>query len=282
MALVSICLDKLVYSLYLSLTAKKTTITSLGNLMKNLFKLGLIASAMTAANAVAEEAKTETELKVSAELGILITTGNTESSSYLGKMKIDHELENWRNAYKLDFLQKKSEVESDGEKVTEETDNRWTASAEGKYKFTDKRSAFIFGSYTDDEYGAYSTYATVSGGYSFRALAREKMHLDINAGVGFVDAEKQGTGESDDSELYRGSAAFEWQINDMTKFIQNVSVEYAPGLDNTRTLTETGVSASFNSNMQMKFTYNTTTNSEVDPGFDKTDTETSVTLVVNF
>lgn len=249
--------------------------------MKNLFKLGLIASAMVAANAAAEE-KAEPEFKVSAELGILITTGNTESSSYLGKMKVDHELENWRNVYKLDFLQKKSEVENGGVKTTEETDNRWTASAEGKYKFTDKRSAFVFGSYTDDEYGAYSTYATVSGGYSFRALARDKMHLDLNAGVGFVDAEKQGTSESDDSELYRGSAAFEWQINDMTKFVQNVSVEYAPGLDNTRTLTETGVSASFNSNMQMKFTYNTTTNTEVDPGFDKTDTETSVTLVVNF
>lgn len=251
--------------------------------MKNLFKLGLIASAMVATNAVAEEKKSESELKMSAELGILITTGNTESSSYLGKFNVDQELENWRNVYKLDFLQKKSEVDgADGKKVTEETDNRWTASAEGKYKFTDKRSAFIFGSYTDDEYGAYSTYATVSGGYSFRALARDNMHLDLNAGVGFVDAEKQGTGESDDSELYRGSAAFEWKINDMTKFIQNVSVEYAPGLDNTRTLTETGVSASFNSNMQMKFTYNTTTNSEVDPGFDKTDSETSVTVVVNF
>lgn len=249
--------------------------------MNNIFKLGLIASAMVAANAAAEE-KAENTFKVSAELGILLTTGNTESSSYLGKMKVEHELENWRNEYKLDFLQKKSEVENNGQKVTEETDNRWTASAEGKYKFTDKRSAFIFGSYTDDEYGAYSTYATVSGGYSFRALARDNMHLDLNAGVGFVDAEKQGTSESDDSELYRASAAYEWQINEMTKFVQNVSVEYAPGLDNTRTLTETGVSASFNSNMQMKFTYNTTTNSEVDPGFEKTDTETSVTLVVNF
>lgn len=249
--------------------------------MKHLFKLGLIASAMLAGNAIAEE-KAEPQLKVSAELGILITTGNTESSSYLGKLKVDHELENWRNVYKLDFLNKKSEVEKDGVKSTEETDNRWTASAEGKYKFTDKRSAFIFGSYAEDEYGAYSTYATVSGGYSFRALARDDMNLDLNAGVGLVDAEKQGTAESDDSELYRGSAAFEWQINDMTKFVQNISVEYAPGLDNTRTITESGVSASFNSNMQMKFTYKTISNTEVDPGFDKTDTETSVTLVVNF
>lgn len=108
------------------------------------------------------------------------------------------------------------------------------------------------------------------------------MTLDLDVGAGFVNAETQGTGESDDSELYRGSAAFEWQINDMTKFVQNVSVEHAPGLDNTRTITETGVSASFSTDMQMKFTYKTVSNTEVEPGFEKTDTETSVTLVVNF
>ncbi len=251
--------------------------------MKTQFKLGLIAAALIASNAVAEEKSEEKELKISAELGILITTGNTESSSYLGKLNVGHELENWRNEYKFDFLRKDTEVENaDGSTASEETDDRWTASIEAKYKFTDTRSAFVFGSYTDDEYGAYSSYATVSGGYSFRALEREDMHLDLNAGVGLVDAEAQGTGLSDDSELYRGSAAFEWKINDMTKFVQNVSVEYAPGLDNTRTVTETGVSASFNSSMQMKFSYNTITNSEVEPGFDKTDSETSVTLVVNF
>ena len=251
--------------------------------MKKIANLSLIAAALLSANLSAEEKAEPKKLKVSAELGILITTGNTESSSYLGKLKVDQELTNWRNEYKLDFLQKDSEIEnSDGSKVTEETDNRWTASAQANYKFSETESAFVFGSYTDDEYGAYSTYTSLSGGYSFRAIDQEKMHLALNAGVGFVDAETQGSGESDDSELYRGSAAFEWQINDKTKFVQNVSVEYAPGLDNTRTVTETGISASFNSSMQMKFSYNTITNSEVEPGFEKTDSETSVTLVVNF
>ena len=248
-------------------------------------KIGILGCAIAAAISTSAFAETEAKpaITMSAELGVLITTGNTESSSYLGKLNIQHELENWRNEYKLDFLQKEAQVEDDaGNKSTEETDNRWTGSAEGKYKFTDKSSAFILGTYTSDDYGAYSTYTSVSGGYSFRALEQEKMTLDLNTGFGFVDAETQSTGESENSELYRGSAAFEWQINDMTKFIQNVSVDYAPGLDNTRTITETGVSASFSSDMQMKFTYQTTTNSEVEEGFEKTDTATSVTVVVNF
>lgn len=251
--------------------------------MKKIANLSLLTAALFSAHSIAEEKTESKDLKISAELGILVTTGNTESSSYLGKLKVDQELTNWRNEYKLDFLQKDTEIEnSDGNKVTEETDNRWTVSAQANYKFTDTKSAFVFGSYMDDEYGAYSTYTTVSGGYSFRAIDQEHMHLDLNAGVGFVDAKTQGTGISDDSELYRGSAAFEWQINDRTKFVQNISIEYAPGLDNTRTITDTGISASFNASMQMKFSYNTITNSEVEPGFEKTDTKTSVTLVVNF
>lgn len=251
--------------------------------MKKTIVTAMAVATCVAMPSFAAESKSETELKIAAELGVLITTGNTESSSYLGKLQLNQELTNWRNEYKFDFLQKESQIESaDGSKTTEETDNRWSLSGKANYKFADKTSAFVFASYTDDEYGAYSSYATASGGYSFRALNRDNLHLDLDAGVGFVDAETQGTGASDNSELYRASADFQWQINDMTKFVQTVSVEYAPGLDNTRTLTETGVSASFNSSMQMKFSYNTITNSEVEPGFEKTDTETSVTLVVNF
>jgi putative salt-induced outer membrane protein YdiY len=250
--------------------------------MKKLGSLASIISLACSASVFAED-KENPAIAMSAELGVLITTGNTESSSYLGKLTIDHELEVWRNKYTLDFLQKEAEVtDANGKKVTEETDNRWTGTAKGNYKFTETSAMFIFGSYTSDDYGAYSTYSSLSGGYNFRALEKEKMTLDLDAGVGFVNAETQGTGESDDSELYRGSAAFEWQINDMTKFVQNVSVEHAPGLDNTRTITETGVSASFSTDMQMKFTYKTVSNTEVEPGFEKTDTETSVTLVVNF
>ena len=254
--------------------------------MKKLFSLGLITAAVLSAPVFAEEGK-ETSLNISAELGILITTGNTETSSYLGKISADHELTNWKNKYELDFLNKEAEITDDnGNKKTEETDKRWNLGATGDYKFTDSSSAFVRGRYSDDSYGAYATYTTVDGGYGFNAISKEKLSLDLKAGFGFFDAETQEVdgvkGESESGELYTGSAAFSWQINDMTKFIQNVSISHAPALDNTQTITETGVSASFSDKMQMKFGFKTISNTEVAEGFEKTDTETSVTLVVNF
>jgi putative salt-induced outer membrane protein YdiY len=251
--------------------------------MNNTFKLGLVAVAMSSPLAFAEEAE-KSPFEVSAELGILINTGNTESSSFLGKAEVKHDLVTWKNKYTVDYLQKEAQIiNQDGSKSTQETENRFSLTGQADYKFNEKSAAFIFGSYTDDEYGAYETYTTVSGGYSLRALEKENMFLDLNAGAGFASAETGGA--SEDSAVYRGAAAFEWKINGMTKFVQNISIEHAPDLGddgNTRTITETGVSASFNSSMKMKFSYKTTTNSQVADGFEKTDTETAVTLVMNF
>jgi len=254
--------------------------------MKKLISLGLISAAVLSAPAFAEENE-ETNLNVSAELGILITTGNTETSSYLGKITADHKLTNWKNKYEFNILKKDAETEDDdGNKKTDTTDDRWDIAATGDYKFTDSSSAFVRGRYADDEMGAYATYATVDAGYGFNALKNENMNLDLKAGAGFVEAETQEKdgvkGVSEDSALITASAAFSWQINDMTKFIQNINISRATDIGNTQTITETGVSASFSDKMQMKFGFKTISNTEVPVGFEKTDTETSVTLVVNF
>ena len=213
----------------------------------------------------------------------MVTTGNTETSSYLGKITADHELTNWKNKYEFNILKKDAETkDDDGNKKSETTDDRWDIGATGDYKFTDTSTAFVRGRYASDKEGAYEIYATVDAGYGFNALKTESMNLDLKAGVGFVEAEAQDSDDADSSAVYTGSAAFSWQINDMTKFIQNVYVTHAPDLDNTQTITETGVSASFSDKMQMKFGFKTISNTEVPEGFEKTDTETSVTLVVNF
>lgn len=251
--------------------------------MKKYLVLAAVSAALFSQSSLAADKTKTSNLDISAELGILLTTGNTESSSLFTKVVAKQAFTKWNNKYTFDMLKKEADIKNaDGSKTNQETDDRWNASAKGNYKFNEKSSAFIFGSYAETEYGAYATYATVSGGYGFRAVEKENVFLDLDVGVGFVDAETQGSGMSDDSELYRGSAALEWKINDMTKFVQNVSVEHAPGLDNTQTISETGISASFNSSMQMKFGYKMVSNTNVAEGFEKTDGETSITVVVNF
>ena len=61
--------------------------------MKTMTKLSLIAAAIVASPVMAEEKASE--IKTTAELGVLITTGNTESSSILGKITVDHKFGSW-------------------------------------------------------------------------------------------------------------------------------------------------------------------------------------------
>lgn len=249
--------------------------------MKSIFKLSALSLALLSTSVLADDVAEENdELDISAEVGVLVTTGNTESSSYYGNLTVEQNLFQWKNKYTLDFLMKENETENAaGETVTEKTDDRYTLSAQGDYKLGENSAVFLFGSYTDDEFGAYAKYTTIAAGYSFRALDREDMFLDINVGPGYSRGEDQD-GESESGVVGRLSGAYEWKFSSSAKFIQNVSVEYADF--NTRTITETAVRATLTDMMKMKVGFKTISNSDVDEGLEKTDTETAVTLVVNF
>ena len=252
--------------------------------MKTNLSLSLLTAALLSSlsfNTFANEPAPEDDaLDISAEVGVLVTTGNTESSSYYGNLTVEQDLFQWKNKYTLDFLKKENEVENEnGQTVTQETDDRYTLTAQGDYKLSDTSAMFIFGSYTDDEFGAYAKYTTIAAGYSFRPIAKENMNLDVNIGPGYSRGETQD-GETESGLVGRLSGAFEWQFSPSAKFIQNASVEYADF--NTRTTTETAVTATLTDMMKMKVGFKTITNSDVDEGLEKTDTETAVTLVVNF
>lgn len=247
--------------------------------MKNIFKLSLVASTLLSASVFSAE-QSNSNWHVSAELGALMTTGNTESTSVFTKITANHQLADWKNKYTFNTLFKEDDViDAQGNKTTQKTADQYTITGQGDYKLSDTSAAFIFGSYNNDEFGAYQTYTTIAAGYSFRAIEKETVFLDINIGPGYSEGKTQD-GVTDDGLVVRASAALEWTISASAKFTQNVSVESAEF--NTRTITESALTSSINDSMQMKFGFKTTTNSDVAPGLDKTDTETSATIIVNF
>ena len=250
--------------------------------MKSYIVLGALASSFLSQAVIAEEsAQEKSPFEVSAELGLLIKTGNTESTSVFGNLTVLHELTSWNNKYTLDITKKEEDIADPvtGNKNSETTDEKYKVTAQGDYGLSDTSALFIFGSYTDDKFGSYKEYTTVAAGYSYRAFEKENMHLDVNVGPGYSEAVLQD-GTKEDGVVVRGSAAFKWNISETAKFTQNISVESADY--NTRTITETALVSSLNSSLQMKFGFKTVTDSDVAPGSKKTDTETSATVIVNF
>jgi len=129
--------------------------------------------AMASFSAWAEESKKG--LSTDAELGFLSTSGNTESTSIVGKINAKHELTKWRNQYILRTLYKKNEVSNGDDNVngkeTNTTAHENFASVQADYKINEKhRGIFVYGSYEDDRFSGFEYQGTLALGYSDRLL----------------------------------------------------------------------------------------------------------------
>ncbi|AWB68222.1 DUF481 domain-containing protein [Saccharobesus litoralis] len=253
--------------------------------------LTMIALSVVALNAVAEEEKS---WQASAELGAIFTSGNTETTSIKGKIDVKQELESWSNQYIFDALLKEDEIESKDSnnntvKQTQKTAEKYFLSAQGNYKLNTKGSSlFVYGSHTDDKFGGVTKYSTISAGYGQHLYKTSTSLLKADIGPGYVwskQADKtDGTeGKEDNSGIIRLSADYRWKINEFATFTQAVSFEVPTDSDkNRRSKSVTGFAAKISESMQMKLGLTAINNSEVVEGREKTDIETTVTVVYNF
>ena len=217
----------------------------------------------------------------SAELGAITTSGNTVGTSVTGKIDAKQELEHWSNQYIFSaFFKEDEKTGTDGEKFTEKSAERYLISAKAAYKLENEfDKLFMFGSYTDDEFGAYTEYTTLAVGYGTRWYNTEDKSLDVEIGPGYFSG-KRSDGETESGLIARGAAAFKWTISESASFNQTLSVEY--GDDNTRTIAESALLAKINGSLQMKAAFLVQNDSDVTAGKKSTDTQTSLTLVYSF
>lgn len=240
--------------------------------------LATTAIAATVPAFAADEQKVWT---TSAELGAITTSGNTEGTSVTGKIDAKQELERWSNQYIFSAFFKEDEKKDDqGNKYKEKSAERYLVSAKAAYKLTEEHDKlFAFASYTDDKFGAYEKYTTVSIGYGTRVYQSTDTSLDAEIGPGYFSG-RRSTGETENGAILRGAGSFKWQISESATFTQTLSVEY--GDDNTRTIAETALLAKINGALQMKAAFLVQNDSDVPVDKKKTDTQTSLTLVYSF
>lgn len=240
-----------------------------------------LSTSLLSFGSMAEEAPSDADSwKISAELGALITTGNTESSSLFTKISATHNIAKWTNKYTFNTLMKEDDITDDeGNKTTQRTADQYALTGQGDYSLGENSAVFIFGSYKNTKFSSYKKYTTVAGGYSFRPVHEETVTLDANIGPGYTETETQD-GIVESGAIIRGSLALVWALSENASFEQTVSVE--SGEANTRTTAESALVASLNDTMKMKFGFALTNDTDVPDGLEKTDTETSATIVVSF
>ncbi|EWH11585.1 hypothetical protein DS2_03715 [Catenovulum agarivorans DS-2] len=253
--------------------------------MNRIFQLAAITSVLASSNVFAQ-----TPAEGEFELGIIVTSGNTETTSLKGKVAYKHELENWSNQYQLEALYKKDDldIDTDGDnvadtKVSETTAQKYFLSGQGDYKLNDEHSAlFVFASYEDDKFSGYDYQSTIAAGYSDQLFGNDTSYFKYNIGPGYSFS-KVDSGEKAETAVLRLAAEYQYKFSANAKFTQKLSTEAAlESGKNTKTKSESAISANLMGSLSMKAAYTITHNSEVPATKENTDTTTSITFVYLF
>lgn len=236
-------------------------------------------------------------LQVEAEIGILLTSGNTESTALSSRVNVKQDLRDWRNSYIAEGLYKEDEIEltAEGEVFEQDrvTAERYFLSAQTDYKLGEQyKGLFLFGSYEEDKFSGYDYQASLAAGYSDRLFDTPKSYFDYSVGPGFTVNRTAETRNSDgslsdnereESAIVRLSGFYQYEFSDNAKFSQSLASDAAfESGANTRSKAVSAVTANLNDSFALKASLTVTHNTEVPERLEKTDTTTAITLVYSF
>lgn len=236
----------------------------------------------------------EERLQVEVELGVLVTSGNTDSSAVSSRLDVKQDLTHWRNNYIAQGLYKEDETtQTIGDDVVSEsqvTAERYFLSIQTDYKLdADYRGLFLFGSYEQDQFSGYEYQSALAAGYSDRLFKTPSSYLDYSIGPGYsfsrTDETIDGAGnfvdnQSEESAILRVSAFYQYDFSENAKFTQSLASDAAlESGANTKSKSVSAVTANLNDSFALKASLTITHNSEVPAARENTDTITAVTLV---
>lgn len=252
-------------------------------------------AALSSFNAFAQSAPEP--LQVEAELGVLLTSGNTESTALSSRVDVKQDLRDWRNNYVAEGLYKEDEltITADGQRseLSRVSAERYFLSAQTDYKLNEQhRGLFLFGSYEEDKFSGYDYQTSIAAGYSDRLFDSPRAYFDYSIGPGFT-ANRTAETRNDDGEfvdnqteesaIVRLSGFYVYEFSDNAKFSQSIASDAAfeSGV-NTRSKAVSAVTANLNDSFALKSSFTVTHNSEVPELLENTDTTTAITLVYSF
>ncbi|MFT5676335.1 MAG: putative salt-induced outer membrane protein [Paraglaciecola sp.] len=242
---------------------------------KSLIVFGLFAAANVCAE---DEVK---PFKMDGEFGLIATSGNTDTTSVKGKLSAHHEIDQWSNDFIFEALYKKDEVTLEsGETASQTTAQKFFLSGQGNYKLENpNHRLFAFGSYEDDKFSSYDYQSTLAAGWSQKLWEDDTSKFEYSAGPGYSIV-KLADGTSQNGAIVRGALDYQWKISDTATFKQLLSTEV--GGDNTKSKSETSVSAQINGSLSLKLSLTMDHNSDVLDDTENLDTQVAATVVYSF
>jgi len=219
-----------------------------------------------------------------AELGALLTDGNTESKSANTKLDLTHEGAQWKqNVYAAALY---------GESGGFATSERYEARYQADRKITDRFSWFFGVRGEEDRFGAFAYQATVSTGASYKFIDSPSTKFDGSLGAGYKQFQPQQVnkspagavlsrfkGDSDSEPVATVGSNFEHAFTESTKITNKFLGEL--GSSNTALQDDLALQVNMSAVLALAVGLGVRYNSDPPLGAEGTDTQLTVNLVYN-
>ncbi len=238
--------------------------------MENSLTYGLCSLLMVfSLHASAQE---ESSVATQLELGAIFTSGNTENENIKYKVTVDwNQSENWDYQFTSDGFRSSQDGVSNAQRLYHTASGNHTINPDS---YLQGRIA-----YENDKFSGFESQSDITVSYGRNMLQRRaNMTLGLTAGIGIRRSETEFEAQS--VTIARLAANYGWNVSESADFIQDFSIE--TGSDSSIYRSETGIQTEIRENLSLKFSVKVKHQTEVPLNREKTDTETAITLVLNF
>lgn len=237
-----------------------------------------------------EKAQKDATLKpftLAGEVGLLNTSGNTDTSIAKLAIESNHEMTNWSNRYETEFLRHSNtirevtdNIELESRRVEIET-TRIEISAQFDYKLVDPhKRLFSYIEYDDNEFNNLRNQKTLVMGWSQVAWKEDKSEFRYSIGPGYSHIEQQRDDLTIEEMIVRGTVFYNLEFGSNARFRQTLSAELGEII--TKARSQSSISANIFGKLAMKFSLNIVFNENVAQQDSQLSTQTSITMVYQF
>ena len=210
----------------------------------------------------------ERNWKAAAELGYVQTSGNSETKNLNAKFDAAIAYNSWEHSLHLETLNSSSDDVRSAEK--------YLAKGQSDYFINERAYALGVVTWEKDKFDGFDYQTSIALGLGYKVIQDSDMQLSVELAPGYRVSEFE-SGNNEEDTIIRAAENFSWKINETSTLDQMLNTE----IGDSNTVTRFGISLTSQvaGALSMKVGYNVKHNSDVPAGADKTDRETSVTLV---
>ena len=219
------------------------------------------------------------------ELGFASASGNSNSETFNGKLRLRYAEGDWVHSTDLFGLRTSAEYKrtnDDGSisRDRQTTAYRYSAAAASGLQLGEHRQLTANARYERDDFATYDRQGSFSLGYGTRLIDGERLIVDAQLGPGVRRTHEAANDETRTGLIGRGQLDLRHQITPNTALYNNLLVE--SGSYNTFAQNDLGLAVSMNDRLALKAGWQARHNSDVADGKRRTDTLTTVNLVYTY